>query len=129
MLVFNKEYFLHKMKLQELFKERFSRLRIKVSPSDSAKTAFIVGLLSPFVFALGLTAALFAAFYNEDRSKPLAIMTPIMLIGLTTPVIFCLVGITRGIIGLKSEQRNTAIAGIIISGLTLFFGFGSLFFR
>ena len=117
------------MKTQELFKAKFSRLRFTLSPARSAKTAFIVGLLSPLVSALGLAVALFAAFYNEDRSEPLAIMNPILLIGLIVPVIFCLVGIALGIIGVKSEQRNTAIAGIIISGLTLFLSFGSLFFR
>ncbi|MBK9924611.1 MAG: hypothetical protein IPP66_04890 [Anaerolineales bacterium] len=117
------------MRPKELFKARFSRLRIKLSASSSAKTAFIVGLLSPLVAFGGLMTAFLAALYNEERFEPLAIMTPILLIGLTVPVIFCLVGITLGIIGVKSEQRNTAIAGIVISGLTLFFGFGSLFFR
>lgn len=117
------------MKLQELFKSRLSQLRIKASASVAAKTAFIIGLLSPLVTFWSLATAFWAAFYNEDRSTPQTIMTPISLLGFTIPIVFCITGIALGITGIKSEQRNTAISGIIFSGLTLFFFYGLIFFR
>lgn len=116
------------MKLQDFFKPRLSQLRIKVSAPVAAKTAFIIGLFSPLIAFLGLATAFWAALYNEDRSTPQTIMTPILLLGFTIPIVFCITGIAFGITGIKSEQRNTAISGIIFSGLTLFFFYGLRFF-
>lgn len=112
-----------------MFKARFSRLRFRVSASGSAKAAFIVGLLSPLVAPLGLAIAFWAAYYDLDRPPPHPIMTPILLLGLAVPVVFCLAGVVLGIIGMKSEERNSAIAGVLISGLTFVFCFGFPFFH
>ena len=80
--------------------------------SRNAKAAFIIGLLAPFGAICGPLVTIVGGV-NE--------FLPIVIFGLAIPFLFFLAGVAFGIFGIKSKQRSTAIIGVLLSGLSLYF--------
>jgi hypothetical protein len=80
--------------------------------SRNAKAAFIIGLLAPLGAICGSIVAVIGLVGE---------FLPVVIFGLAIPFLICLVGVAFGIFGIKSKQRVTAIIGIVLSGLTLYY--------
>ena len=90
----------------------------KPDPKGKAIASFVLGIINPIVAILAMRI-----FSLSVIPKPLAFLKPILLpiipaIFLFFPISFVL-GILFGIMGLKSTKRNFAVAGILLSVLSL----------